>query len=479
MLYEELITKHLAEDRVVINDTKQEFHYSDLHCLVLKLTERFQEFGADAGQRVLIINHNSIYTVAAILTCIHEGLCFIIVSSESSESQISYILEDAEPCLMIDTREEFPKAMGWTGKSVKSIPEEKLIYIIYTSGSTGTPKGVMAPEKQVLFCIRSINEFLKNSPEDRILCLLPLSFDYGLYQLFFALVFEAVLILPQNFYLQEIPQLLKKYRITGFPSMPAVLTLLVRTDYLKRAGLTELRYITFPGGLFPVSLIRGIMAAVPNVEVLPMYGQTECKRVSVMPMGNKNKTLAGSCGLPLKGTKVWLDEPDETGVGELIVAGPNVMAGYLNADKVASQYYFEHPQYGRSLRTGDLFRIDDEGYLYFFNRKRRIIKVKGIRVGSLELETFFEERLKVPFRELRVLGIPDEYYGEKILMVISSDSGEEEIVADVQRISMTLPNYQQPRKLLVMKDSFPLSRNGKVDGDSLMRKAIEYGTLSL
>lgn len=479
MLYDELITKHLEKDDVVLNDTKQEYHYSDLHRLVLHLAERIRGYGMDSGQRVLIINSNSVYTVTAILACIYCKLCFIIVPKECSKNQIAYIIEDAEPFLIIDTGKDLPDGIEHTGKNVRCVPKENLVYIIYTSGSTGKPKGVMAPDKQVLFCIRAINEFLQNGKDDRILCLLPLSFDYGLYQLFFALAFEAVLVLPQNYYLQEIPQLLKNHHITGFPSMPAVLTHLVRTGYLKRANLTELRYITSTGDLFPVTLIEEIMAAVPNVEVIPMYGQTECKRVSVMPMGNKEKTLAGSCGLPLAGTKVWLDNPDATGVGELIVSGPNVMAGYLNADEMAAKYYFEHPQYGQALRTGDLFRIDDDGYLYFYNRKRRIIKVKGIRVGSLELETFFEERLYVPFRDIRVLGMPDEYYGEKILIAISSDSEVDKIIIDVKRVSDELSNYQRPKMLLVMKEDFPLTINGKVDCNALIRFAEENEQIPL
>jgi len=479
MLYEKLIENHLKEDSIVLNDSFRDYRYSDLHRMALDVAEKMREFGANDGERVLIINRNTVYTVAAILACIHEGLCFIIVPQESSVSQLSYILDDAEPCMVIDTRKEFLEGMERTGRSINNIQSERIIYIIYTSGSTGKPKGVIAPEKQVLFCIQAINEFLKNGPEDRILCLLPLSFDYGLYQLFFALFFESVLILPQNYLIQEIPRLLKEFDITAFPSMPAVLNLLLKMGYLKKTEWPKLRYITSTGDRFPVALIKEIMAALPNVEILPMYGQTECKRVSIMPMGNKEKALTGSCGLPLKGIKVWLDDPDEMGVGELIVSGANVMAGYLNADDASSQYYFTHPKYGRSLRTGDLFRIDNEGFLYFYSRKRRIIKVKGIRVGSLEVENFFAEKLEVPFKELRILGMPDEYCGETILLIISSDSNEEKIIAEVKRVSSELPNYQRPKKLSVIKAPFPLSENGKVDGDSLMRKALENGTLSL
>ena len=80
--------------------------------------------------------------------------------------------------------------------------------------------------------------------------------------------------------------------------------------------------------------------------------------------------MAGSCGLPLVGIRVWLEHPDENGVGELIVSGPNVMSGYLNAKEVTAEYYFNHESFGRCLRTGDLFSIDEEGFLYFISRKK-------------------------------------------------------------------------------------------------------------
>ena len=198
-----------------------------------------------------------------------------------------------------------------------------------------------------------------------------------------------------------------------------------------------------------------------------------------MPFGRLDKALAGSCGLPLKGTSVWLEDPDEEGVGELIVSGPHVMAGYMNADADSSAYFFLHPQYGRCLRTGDLFRMDEEGYLYFYGRKRRIIKVSGHRIGNVELERKLEEKMDGASRHLRVIGYPDELAGERILVCVSTDEDSGSVVEQLRAAVAEWPKYQRPTGAYIFSEAFPRSTNGKVDDALLLKEAIRNGTTAL
>lgn len=138
----------------------------------------------------------------------------------------------------------------------KQYPEDTLVYIIYTSGTEGTPKGVCGSQKQILFCSDAINRRLGNNPEDRILCSLPLTFDYGLYQVFLSFLSGARLYLSSGEVLQRIPYLLKKWKITAFPALPTMAALLVRTGFLNHADDFSLRYISFTGDVLPLSLIR-------------------------------------------------------------------------------------------------------------------------------------------------------------------------------------------------------------------------------
>ena len=476
MLYDELISNNLDYEQPVLCDLNTNYTYLDLHIKVVEFSKKLSGFGVLKNQRMMIINHNSIETVIHILTCIYLNICFIIVPETSSDDQLQYIMCDAQPFLVLGRTGEKEIIAN---KMERSLELGDLTYIIYTSGSTGKPKGVMAPQNQVLFCIHAINKRLKNGVDDIILCCLPLSFDYGLYQLFLGLSSKAKIILPQKYMIQEIPQLLASYEVTAFPSMPAMLTLMIRTGLLQKVTLPKLRYITSTGDNFPVALVKQLMSMFPRTEIIPMYGQTECKRVSVMPFNSLNKTLKGSCGLPLDGVKVWIDKPDENGIGELIVAGPNVMAGYLHPDEEAAEYFFYNEEYGRALRTGDLFYIDSDGYLFFYSRKRRIIKVNGYRIGSQELEEIFRENLKTPYGGLRVVGIPDKLCGERILLGISNSINEEETINEVKRINRTLPAYQRVTKLYLPKSRFSENENGKIDDKKLLDEAKTDGVISI
>lgn len=476
MLYSQLIEKHLNDCGPAFTDLKNEYSYANLHQMVQDLQNELGLRKAEKGDTVLIINHNTIQTIISILTCISLHICYVIVPEECKDDALKYIIFDAKPKLLIDTNKEF--LITETGLE-NGENRENLTYIIYTSGSTGYPKGVMAPEKNVCFCIEAINQRLMNGKNDRLLCCLPLSFDYGMYQLFLALTYGALLVVPYKPYLQEIPRLLKNMDITAFPAMPAMLSQLLYTKLLTKVQLPNLRYITSTGDNFPVPLIQEIKEACPATHIIPMYGQTECKRVSIMPFGCEEKVLAGSCGIPLNGTKVWIDDPDDNGIGELIVCGPNVMQGYLNVDKEAFGYFFINSGQERCLRTGDLFRMDEDGYLYFVSRKRRIIKINGIRIGSPELEQIFSENIRIPYKEIRVMGIPDRLSGEKILICVSTAEFEETITAEIRRISKLLPKYQNPSFCYTQKEEFPRNINGKTDDKVLMEKAIKNGLITL
>lgn len=478
MLYKALIEDNIDFPDTIITDMVDSYTYAQINDAVLKMNSLLKAKGLSKGQSVLIINDNSINTVIVILTCIYAKVCFIMAPKGITPQQINYILSDASPKFIIDMHKEEGQQIIDT-QVICTVCLENIVYLLYTSGSTGKPKGVMASETQVMFCIDAINERLKNTSKDRILCCLPLSFDYGLYQIFFSLAYKAYLVLPKNYVFNQIPQLLQKEKITAFPAMPTMLSMLVYSGLLKDISLPCLRYISSTGDNFLVPLIKKLIELLPHTEIIPMYGQTECKRVSIMPFGHIEKTLKGSCGLPLYGINVRLENTDADGKGELIVSGPNVMNGYLNADEESSEYFFYSSKYGKSLRTGDFFKIDNDGFLYFIARKRRIIKTNGYRIGASEIEAQIQEQLSVPYLMLRVLGLPDKMVGEKVLLCISSENCALSIEKEVRRIIAQLPKYQRPTKLYITSDSFPINDNGKIDDKRLLEDVVRNEIISL
>lgn len=468
MFYSELVKKHLCSDSIILSDRKEELTYRALDVQVQELAGQMCDWGLEAGMRVVIRTENTIRTVVEILACIYLHVCFIPVPEKITKEQLIRIKEDAQACLLADYKETVSRPLGQKTPEKPSAEENELIYILYTSGSTGKPKGVMASCKQVIFCVRAINERLRNGPEDCILCALPLSFDYGLYQIFLALQYEAKLILVRNPMIQQIPALLKQERITAFPALPVMLKMILKTGLLQQILLPELRYISSTGDDFPVDLIRCIHDLVPHIFVFPMYGLTECKRVSIMPENRWDKVWEGSCGTPLTGTEVYLENMGEDGVGELVVRGPNVMEGYWNDDG-AEDAFFEDEAGQRCLRTGDYFRIDKDGFLFFYGRKKRILKTNGYRISCMELETYLKDCLGEAVEDVRIFGTPSEMMGDRIVACIYSHAEEKELREKFKQAVSGLPQYQRPQGFYRTRDGFPLNANGKTDDDRLRR----------
>lgn len=472
MLYQELVGNHLLTDYVILSDTKRTFTYGELNAQVREMAEHLKELGVKEGMRILIRNENTIETVVEILTCIYIHVCFLLFPEAITEEQLNYMIEDSQASLLIDHKGPGFKVLGFKKPYKVLTEEDELIYILYTSGSTGKPKGVMASYKQVIFCVDAINERLHNGPGDCILCALPLAFDYGLYQLFMALWYGAKLVLLHDVMVAKIPSILSLERITAFPAMPAMLNMMLETRLLSQIELPDLRYISSTGDELSVKTIRQLHDLFPHVFVFPMYGLTECKRVSIMPENRWDKIWEGSCGIPLKGTEVYLKQVGKDEIGELIVCGPNVMEGYWNDDG-SKEVFFEDREGRKCLCTGDYFKIDQDGFLYFCGRKKRILKTSGYRIGCAQLETYLSDRLGELAKELRIVGIASELVGEEIVVCIYSHLEVEHLRKQVKQAVSGLPAYQKPHKLYCTKSAFPLNANGKIDDDTIRKNVIE------
>lgn len=490
MLYKRLIEDHLTNkrDKIVLRYEETAYTYGSINVLAEILRNNLKEKGVKKGDRVVVAGKNSPAEVIAILALISMGAVFVPLPYDISEKRLKYVIEDSGPAaLLIEenrcneayittlgipviplTLKEEEKVKVRQGEVRPCVSEEDMAYIIYTSGSTSNPKGVIACQRQVLFAADAINSVLKNSKNDVILCRIPLSFDYGLYQLLMTFLVGAVMVLvDEKEIVQQIPQILKKYNVTGFPVVPALLNVLIKSRLFERMELPALRYITSTGDVLPVYAIEKIEEIMPHVEVVPMYGLTECKRVSIMPLGNQEKKKKGSCGLPLPGTKVKLLNEKE-GIGELAVIGPNVMCGYWG-DKEETSRYFSFLDGENMLRTGDLFRIDEEGYLYFVGRTKSFIKNNGYRINILELETLLNCQENV--KEVAVIGVANQDVGEEIICVIYTDEK-----ADTKTVTdecNRLVGGIKIKKYIYTQEPLPKNSNGKVDRKYIKEKVVK------
>lgn len=267
-----------------------------------------------------------------------------------------------------------------------------LVIIIYTSGTTGNPKGIMCSHQNIIFSIYSIQSSLKYNSEDRIAVFLPLSFDYGMYQVFMGLAKGSKIFLAK---INEISfnylNFIKKNSITILPLVSSHLRILLTQIRNKKINL-KLRLITNTGSELRNDLVRIFFHLYRNVKVYSMYGLTECKRVSILDAKEYFKKH-NSVGKPIKGTRCWIIDKKGKKInkpgtkGELVVQGKHVTIGYLNDDHLTKKK-FKAPN---TLYTGDICSLDRNGYLYFFGRKDDIFKYKDYRLSKKEIEKNINE----------------------------------------------------------------------------------------
>lgn len=470
MLYHLLMGRKEDSERTALHIKREKYTFCELHRWAKAFSVFLQNKGIRQGDRVAIIANVNIDTVIAILGCIFYGAVFVPIDARFYKENDCRIAKEIEAKLIINglPQELMKSSMSYENRIRERMNEKAQVYILYTSGSTSRPKGIIACVRQVVFCIEKINLRLQNGTEDKILCAIPLSFDYGLYQIFLSLASGSELYLEDGRVLQHLPGILQKEGITAFPAVPSMLALLCRAKLLQRVKLPCLRYICWTGDRLSLRIVEELHSVFPDVELLPMYGLTECKRVSIMPLNCYEKTKRGSCGLPLDDVQVCLQNVDSNRVGELIVIGENVMEA-IGKDETFSI----DPMTGqRMLKTGDLFFIDEDGFLYFYGRKKRMIKSNGFRIGNAQIEGILEVLESVS--EVRIEGIPDDVSGERIGAAIFGN--EEAFQQEYEGIKDSISTLLRPQVFYFSRKPLPKNKNGKFDDKKISRILAERGS---
>jgi len=492
--------KHPEKTALIWGD--QRLSYQELDTMAARFASALKDQGILKGDRVVIVNPNSIETIAALFGVLQAGGVFLVIHHSIKENKLSYILKDSGAraivlfknqvpafenvlrtsdslrCMIVcgDENKEQPAgqipALSWSdiqknysplAKS-PSLSEQDLACLVYTSGSTGEPKGVMEPHACVDFATGSIITYLENTENDIVLNCLPLSFDYGLYQVLMVIKFGGTLVLERSFmFPAAILKKIEKEHVTGFPGVPTIFSLLVQMD-LSPYDLSSLRYITNTAAALPVSHIERLSAKFPKARLYSMYGQTECKRVLYLPP-HELKNRPGSVGIAIPGTEVWIQGPEGErlppgSTGQLVVRGRHVMKGYLNKPKETASTFGpgRFPEEG-VLFTGDLFRQDEEGFFYFISRFDDIIKTRGEKVAPKEVENVLY--LLPSILEAAVVGVPDELEGEAIKAYLVSSDPDLSVKDVINHCKKHLESFMIP-KYVEFRDTLPKGSTGKI-----------------
>lgn len=358
--------------------------------------------------------------------------------------------------------------------------EKDLAAILYTSGSTGMPKGVMLSHAQVMAGSSIVSSYLRITEEDRILAVLPFSFDAGLNQLMTSVQQGGAVVLINFVFAREIVQTLRGERITGLAGVPTLWTLLTQpTSSLQQHPLPHLRYITNTGGVMPQPVLATLRKLLPKTEVFLMYGLTEAFRSTYLPPEELDRRPT-SMGRAIPDTEILV--VDEEGrpcrpgeIGELVHRGPTVSMGYWGQPELTAKVLrpnpFLPPQLGaveRVCYSGDFVRMDEDGYLYFVGRRDTMIKSSGFRISPTEVE-------EVLFRTGRlngaaVIGLPDEVLGQTIKAFVVSREGDEVSAGHLLEFcAANMPRHMVPKTIEILEE-LPKTSSGKVDYPALRRR---------
>lgn len=493
-------TARRLPDKEALVAGKVRWTYAELAQRSGVFAAQLQALGVQRGDRVLVCLGNVPEMVIAFWAVLRIGAVISPVGIELQAEKVQYMLEDSEATALItsylrkdDPLDEFRAASPalrhiiWQGP-VEETPTDclnlgellrsetaeaptashidiDLAMIIYTSGSTGEPKGVMHTHRSMISASESLGTYLDYQEADKVICALPLSFDYGLYQMILCARVGATLILEKDvawpvLFLKTIA----REQATILPAVPTLFSLLCAQNKKFKVNVDSIRAVTNTGAALTRKHIQEIQLSFPNTEIYSMYGLTECKRCTWLPPEDIHRK-PDSVGFAIPNTEMWIagEKGERLGPnqpGQLVIRGATVMKGYWKKPEQTAEKLREGNFPGEKvLYTGDRCMIDEEGYLYFLGRMDHMIKSRGVKVSPKETEDFLYRHEKV--KDAAVLGIPHAEFGEALFAFVSPIEGSNLEGAELMGYCKDgLESYKVPVRIRVLP-SFPLTPNGK------------------
>ena len=481
-------------DKVALVAGGRRLTYRDVDQAAARVASGLRTLGVQRGARVVVHLENGVEAVLSIFGALKAGAAFVVINSSTKADKLATLvshcgaaavitdaragiadrLQGLAPLVVVNGESsgpfvDFDRLAATEAEPVDGIRiDMDLAAIVYTSGSTGGPKGVMLTHRNITSAAASITTYLEASENDVILNVLPLSFDYGLYQILMGFSVGATIVLERSFAFP--PMLLDtmvRERVTGLPIVPTIAALLLRHD-LRDWDLSALRYITSTGAVMPPAHIARLRQILPQARFFSMYGITECKRVSYLSP-DEIDARPTSVGKPMPNVEVFVEDEhgqlSETGEGELIVRGSNVMLGYWNDPESTARALRPGRYPGeRLLRSGDRFRIDETGYLYFLGRLDDMFKSRGQRVSPREIENVLYELPGIT--SAAVVGTPDVVLGMAVTAYVVVDDPAVTERDIVRHCAARLEDFLVPEVHLVSE--FPRTTSGKLDRRQLL-----------
>ncbi len=498
VLVHHLLDAHDRDDgeRIALIQAARSISYSEFRTLVRQYAATLRDAGLGRGDRVAILLPKSIEESAAIFAVSRAGGVFVPINPLLRPAQAQHIVTDCEAAVLI-TDGAFAKSHGEALKDAgvatvirtdtkpheggddlppSSAIGEDLAAILYTSGSTGRPKGVMLSHRNLIAGTRIVRNYLGITGEDRILSILPFSFDYGLNQLLTAVEQRASMVLLTFRFGDEIVRAIRDHGCTGLAGVPTIWSILTRAaPLLEKTPLPTLRYITNSGGAVPSATTARIRQLLPDTRIYWMYGLTEAFRSTYLPPEeiDRRPTSIGKAipeceifAVTADGTRAKPGEP-----GILVHRGPTVSLGYWKRPEDTARVLRPNPlippDCGADIvcYSGDLVVEDEDGFFHFVGRDDAMIKSSGYRISPTEVEEVLMATGQ--FRQIAVIGLPDALIGQRVHAVGVSRGEPVDVPLTLKEASEKLASFMIPREIEIVEE-LPTTPNGKVDYKALV-----------
>ena len=356
--------------------------------------------------------------------------------------------------------------------------------IFYTSGSTGKPKGVVLSHRNMVTGAHSVAQYLENTPNDKLLAVLPFSFDYGFSQLSTAFHVGANVVLMDHLFARDVVKAVANERVTGLAGVPPLWSQLADLEWPPEAK-ESLRYITNSGGAMPAATLAKLRASLPKTRPFLMYGLTEAFRSTYLPP-DEIDNRPGSMGKAIPNAEIMVVRPDGAPCaphepGELVHRGSLVALGYWNDPAKTAERYKPVPNQNPALVltemavwSGDTVKMDEDGYLYFVGRRDEMIKTSGYRVSPSEVEdVVFATGLVA---DAAAVGVPHPTLGQAVVIVAAAAPGKgQDTDALLNECKKQLPAFMVPARI-EWRDDLPRNPNGKYDRPKLAAELKELFT---
>lgn len=480
--------------------------YAELDAMAGRIAAWLQARGIAPGDRVIVHLGKGIDEVAAMFGAWRAGAVVVNVNHQWTSAQLAHVARDCRARAVILRRGAI-RAMGDVPETVavrlvqggaEGLPDGAeawdalplaagaevtvdpgdLAMLIYTSGSTGLPKGVMLTHRNIRLGAAAVTQYLGLGEDDRLLSVLPYSFDAGLNQLTTMLWTGGTVVHQGVVMAAEIVRAAHDHGVTGIAGVPPLWNMIVRYLADARVALPALRRVTNTGGKIAPDVLDLMPEVFPGVDIYLMYGLTEAFR-STWLHPSKFAAKKGAIGQAIPHAQVFAIRADG-GIagpgeeGELVHAGPLVSLGYWEKPEMTAARIRPCPALRDIIGeapvvwSGDLVRMDAEGDFWFVARMDDMIKAMGFRISPTEVEDALAESGIVA--EAVAYGVDDPEMGQRVEAVVRllPEGDEAALVAHVRR---RMPAYMQPRRLTFRDAAMPRTSSGKLDRQAVIHAA--------